>query len=164
MHPLEVQGDRGRRRRAGHQGRRPDPGQPATREDIDKGEADPSHRLKLSDQSHLAPTAKSKKGPRYTPVSRRQDRPNALSAVDQAFVEQTREKKRQLRANLEFYKGVVCLGLGIPKELFTANFAASRVFGWVAHVVEQRADNRLIRPVAQYVGPASRRLRADCAP
>jgi citrate synthase len=61
-----------------------------------------------------------------------------------------------LRSNLEFYKGVVCLGLGIPKELFTATFAASRVFGWLAHIVEQRASNRLIRPSAHYIGAPPR--------
>ena len=60
-----------------------------------------------------------------------------LCAIDEAFVEQTRTRKRSLRANLEFYKGVVYLALDIPKELFTACFAAARVFGWVAHVVEQ---------------------------
>jgi citrate synthase len=49
---------------------------------------------------------------------------------------------------------VVYLALDIPKELFTACFAAARIFGWVAHVVEQRQDNRLIRPTALYVGPA----------
>jgi citrate synthase len=79
---------------------------------------------------------------------------DTLSAVDAAFVEQTSARRRALRANLEFYKGVVCLALGIPKELFTATFAASRVFGWVAHIVEQRADNRIIRPSAHYIGPA----------
>jgi citrate synthase len=76
-----------------------------------------------------------------------------LAAVDEAFVEQTRERRRVLRANLEFYKGVVCLSLGIPKEFFTTTFAASRVFGWLAHIVEQRQDNRLIRPSAHYIGP-----------
>jgi citrate synthase len=81
---------------------------------------------------------------------------NTLSAVEAAFVEQTSAKRRALRANLEFYKGVVCLSLGIPKEYFTATFAASRVFGWVAHIVEQRKDNRIIRPSAHYVGPAPR--------
>jgi citrate synthase len=84
-----------------------------------------------------------------------------LSAVEAAFVAQTSAKKRSLRANLEFYKGVVYLGLGIPKELFTATFAASRVFGWLAHVVEQRADNRLIRPSAHYVGPAPQDSDSD---
>ena len=55
---------------------------------------------------------------------------------------------------MEFYKGVVCLSLGIPKEFFTVTFAASRVFGWIAHIVEQRQDNRIIRPAAHYVGPS----------
>ncbi|HEY0684345.1 MAG TPA: citrate/2-methylcitrate synthase [Steroidobacter sp.] len=81
---------------------------------------------------------------------------DVLSAVDEAFIEQTREKRRTLRANLEFYKGVVYLALGIPKEFFTASFAAARVFGWIAHVMEQRQDNRIIRPAAHYVGPAPR--------
>jgi len=86
-----------------------------------------------------------------------------LSAVDEAFVAQTRTRRRTLRANLEFYKGVVCLSLGIPKELFTATFAASRVFGWVAHIIEQRKDNRIIRPAAHYEGPPPRPLEAALA-
>jgi citrate synthase len=77
-----------------------------------------------------------------------------LVAIDEAFAAQTRNRQRSLKANLEFYKGVVYLALDIPKELFTACFAAARIFGWVAHVVEQRQDNRLIRPTALYVGPA----------
>ena len=81
---------------------------------------------------------------------------NTLSAVEAAFVEQTSHKRRALRANMEFYKGVLCLSLGIPKEYFTATFAASRAFGWLAHIVEQRSDNRIIRPAALYVGPAPR--------
>jgi citrate synthase len=79
---------------------------------------------------------------------------DVLVAIDDAFATQTRDRKRALKANLEFYKGVVYLALDIPKELFTACFAAARIFGWVAHVVEQRQDNRLIRPTALYVGPA----------
>lgn len=81
---------------------------------------------------------------------------NTLSAVEAAFVEQTSSKRRALRANMEFYKGVLCLSLGIAKEYFTATFAASRAFGWLAHIVEQRSDNRIIRPAALYVGPAPR--------
>lgn len=79
---------------------------------------------------------------------------DVLSAVDEAFLEQTRARSRALRANLEFYKGVVYASLDIPKEFFTASFAAARVFGWIAHVMEQRQDNRIIRPAAHYVGPA----------
>jgi citrate synthase len=77
-----------------------------------------------------------------------------LKAVDEAFVAQTTQKKRSLRANLEFYKGVVYLALGLPKEFFTASFAAARIFGWSAHIVEQRKDNRIVRPSANYIGPA----------
>jgi citrate synthase len=80
-----------------------------------------------------------------------------LLAVEAAFVEQTSAKRRALRANMEFYKGVLCLALGISKEYFTATFAASRVFGWLAHIVEQRQDNRIIRPAALYVGPTPQR-------
>ena len=76
-----------------------------------------------------------------------------LEAVDDAFVAQTAHKKRSLRANLEFYKGVVYLALGLPKDFFTATFAIARIFGWTAHLVEQRKDNRIVRPSANYVGP-----------
>jgi citrate synthase len=79
---------------------------------------------------------------------------DTLKAVDEAFVAQTAQKKRALRANLEFYKGIVYLSLGLPKEFFTATFAAARIFGWSAHIVEQRKDNRIVRPSANYIGPA----------
>jgi citrate synthase len=81
---------------------------------------------------------------------------DTLNAVDEAFVAQTAQKKRSLRANLEFYKGIVYLSLGLPKEFFTATFAAARIFGWSAHIVEQRKDNRIVRPSANYIGPAPR--------
>jgi citrate synthase len=79
-----------------------------------------------------------------------------LIEVEKEFVDQTSARSRALRANLEFYKGIVYLALGIPKEYFTASFAAARVFGWLAHIVEQRKDNRIIRPSAHYIGPAPR--------
>ncbi|HEY8539815.1 MAG TPA: citrate/2-methylcitrate synthase [Steroidobacteraceae bacterium] len=79
-----------------------------------------------------------------------------LCAVEESFIAQTAAKRRPLRANMEFYKGIVYLALGIPKEFFTTLFAASRAFGWTAHIVEQRQDNRIIRPAAQYVGPEPR--------
>jgi citrate synthase len=79
-----------------------------------------------------------------------------LKAVEDAFVKQTALKERAMRANLEFYNGVVYLALGLPKEFFTAAFAAARIFGWSANIAEQRKDNRLIRPAAYYIGPAPR--------
>jgi citrate synthase len=81
---------------------------------------------------------------------------DTLAEVEKEFVTQTANKSRALRANLEFYKGVVYLALGIPKDYFTASFAAARAFGWLAHIVEQRKDNRIIRPSAQYIGPPPR--------
>ncbi len=59
---------------------------------------------------------------------------------------------RDLYANVEFYAGVVMDTIGIPHELFTPTFASSRVIGWCAHILEQAADNRLIRPAANYTG------------
>jgi citrate synthase len=60
---------------------------------------------------------------------------------------------RHLRANVEFYTAVLLDALGIPRALFTPLFAASRVAGWCAHVDEQQAVGRLIRPASTYVGP-----------
>jgi citrate synthase len=59
---------------------------------------------------------------------------------------------RKLYTNVEFYAGIVMDRCGIPRELFTPTFAASRTIGWCAHILEQAADNRLIRPSAHYVG------------
>jgi citrate synthase len=61
--------------------------------------------------------------------------------------------ERSLRANVEFYTAVLLEAIGIPRELFSPTFAASRVVGWCAHVEEQRRVGRLIRPASKYVGP-----------
>jgi len=60
---------------------------------------------------------------------------------------------RQLYTNVEFYAGVVMELCGIPRQLFTPTFAVSRAVGWCAHLLEQAADNRIIRPSSRYVGP-----------
>ncbi len=60
---------------------------------------------------------------------------------------------RQLRTNVEFYAGVVMQLCGIPPEMFTPTFASSRVIGWCANMLEQAADNKIIRPSARYIGP-----------
>jgi len=64
-----------------------------------------------------------------------------------------RHPDRSLRANVEFYTAVLLEALGIPRALFTSVFAMGRVVGWCAHVGEQRAVGRLIRPSSRYVGP-----------
>jgi citrate synthase len=60
---------------------------------------------------------------------------------------------RRLYTNVEFYSAVVLASVGLPGDMFTTTFAASRVAGWTAHVLEQVANNRLIRPEAEYTGP-----------
>lgn len=61
--------------------------------------------------------------------------------------------ERDLYANVDYYSAVVLQQAGIPKDQFTCVFAMSRITGWMAHVIEQWANNRLIRPRAEYVGP-----------
>jgi citrate synthase len=62
--------------------------------------------------------------------------------------------EKKLNPNVDFYSATTYHALGIPIELFTPIFAVSRVSGWTAHVLEQYANNRLIRPRAEYVGPS----------
>jgi citrate synthase len=71
-------------------------------------------------------------------------------------IEQLVLQTKGLKPNVDFYSASVYHYLGIPRELFTPIFAASRIAGWTAHVMEQLADNRLIRPRAKYVGPTNR--------
>jgi len=69
-----------------------------------------------------------------------------------------REKK--LFCNADFFHASTYFYLGIPTRLFTPIFVMSRATGWSAHVFEQRADNRIIRPSAEYIGPAPRKVAA----
>lgn len=62
-------------------------------------------------------------------------------------------QKKNLNANVDFYSATVYWSLGIPTDLFTPIFAIARTSGWTAHVLEQLADNRLIRPQSLYTGP-----------
>ncbi len=67
-------------------------------------------------------------------------------------VEMVVHREKGLYPNVDLYSGSVYTLLGIPKDLFTPIFAASRVAGWTAHVLEEYHDLRLIRPMAAYVG------------
>lgn len=64
------------------------------------------------------------------------------------------KEQKKLNANVDFYSASTYTTLGIDIDLFTPIFAISRIAGWCAHVIEQHDDNRLIRPRAEYTGPA----------
>ncbi len=71
-------------------------------------------------------------------------------------IEHTVIAEKGLYPNVDFYSASTYHYLGIDTGLFTPIFAMSRVVGWAAHVIEQHADNRLIRPSSEYVGPSAR--------
>ncbi len=68
-------------------------------------------------------------------------------------VEKVMWDEKKLFANADFFAASVYHFMGIPTYLFTPIFACSRITGWTAHIMEQRADNKLIRPAADYIGP-----------
>jgi citrate synthase len=71
-----------------------------------------------------------------------------------AKIEQYIKSEKRLNANVDFYSASTYTTLGLDLDLFTPIFAVSRISGWTAHVIEQHDDNRLIRPRADYIGPA----------
>ena len=73
-----------------------------------------------------------------------------MSQKIEAFV----KEEKKLNANVDFYSASTYTTLGIDIDLFTPIFAVSRISGWAAHVIEQHDNNRLIRPRAEYTGPA----------
>ncbi len=70
-------------------------------------------------------------------------------------LESTVWDRKKLYCNVDFYSASVLYTLGIPIDLFTTIFAISRMAGWTAHVLEQHRDNRLIRPISNYIGPTN---------
>ena len=71
-------------------------------------------------------------------------------------VEKTMWDEKKLFANADFFHASAYHFMGIPTKLFTPIFVCSRVSGWTAHIMEQRSNNRIIRPSADYIGPAPR--------
>jgi citrate synthase len=80
-------------------------------------------------------------------------------AVERTALDALRAAKpgARLYTNVEYYSAVVLEAVGLPRELFTPTFAVARTAGWTAHALEQAADNRLIRPDVEYIGPAKGR-------
>jgi len=68
-------------------------------------------------------------------------------------IEELMVREKGINANVDFYSASSYYVLGIPVDLYTLIFAVSRISGWTAHVLEQYANNRLIRPLAEYTGP-----------
>lgn len=83
---------------------------------------------------------------------------NTVERFEDVALRELAEHKpeRALKTNVEFYTAVLLHAIGIPREVFTATFAVSRVGGWTAHCLEQHDANRIVRPTSQYVGVTDR--------
>lgn len=77
---------------------------------------------------------------------------NMATEIEAFLTEEKGLPEHGIAPNVDFYSGTVYHQLGIPVDLYTPLFALSRVGGWVAHIIEYREDNRLVRPRARYVG------------
>ena len=76
-----------------------------------------------------------------------------------SIMEETMIAEKKIYPNLDFPAATAYYLLGIPIELYTPIFAASRITGWAAHILEQHDDNRLIRPGCEYIGPTARKVK-----
>jgi len=100
-------------------------------------------------EDHLAELSKRKGDSKYLDI---------LKEIEGTFRARMEEKGKPIYPNVDFFSGAVYRLLGIPTVLFTPVFAAARASGWLAHILEQRSDNRIYRPKALYVGDLDRKL------
>ena len=131
---------------------------------IDKAGADPVEFVKqmLADKkkvSGFGHRVYKTEDPRATHLLRMSEQLSKDSGITKWYdwsrqIELYINAEKKLNANVDFYSASTYTTLGIDVDLFTPIFAVSRIAGWSAHVIEQLDDNRLIRPRAEYIGPA----------
>ena len=81
-----------------------------------------------------------------------------LKEIEHSVQTQIEGSGKTIYPNVDFFSGAVYLMLGIPSIFFTPIFALARVSGWLAHILEQRSDNRIYRPKSLYIGPEPRKF------
>ncbi|GGO68058.1 citrate synthase 2 [Nonomuraea cavernae] len=125
------------------------------RSELDKGQRlmGFGHRVYRAEDPRarvLRRTAKELDAPRY----------EVAAALEQAALEELSARKpdRVLATNVEYWAAVVLDFAEVPSHMFTSMFTCARTAGWAAHILEQKRTGRLVRPSADYIGPASRPL------
>jgi citrate synthase len=132
--------------------------------EIDKTGQDPTEfiraklaaKVKISGFGHRVYTTEDPRATHLRQMSEQLSQNNELGKYFEwsQQIEKFVKAEKKLNANVDFYSASTYTMLGIDVDLFTPIFAISRIAGWAAHVIEQHNDNRLIRPRAEYIGPA----------